>query len=102
MGTGNSASMRLAEESMHIRRYYTNEDPSGDATWRYLVIVDDGTLRVEITRRQERYYWALLQNMLTLEGRGAEPYSTREQALEAAVAWIQAREARRPESYGSS
>ena len=87
---------------MHIRRYYTNEDPSGAATWRYLVIVDDGTLRVEITRRQGSYYWALMQNVLTLEGQGAEPYPTREQALEAAIAWIQARDARRPESYGSS
>mgnify|MGYP001232501382 CR=1 FL=1 len=87
---------------MHIRRYYTNEDPSGEAAWRYLVIVDDGTLRVEITRRQESYYWALMQNVLALEGRGAESYPTREQALEAAIAWIQAREARRPEGYGSS
>lgn len=75
---------------MHIRRHYTSEDPSGTATWRYWVTLYDGSLwDVEITGNHAEHWWTLNGDLRLRTQNRQTSLPTREQALEAAVKYLQ-------------
>jgi hypothetical protein len=83
------------EGSVRVELHDAEEEPSGGATWRYRIITKDGmTWVVEIKREEGKYYWTRVQNMHLREENRAQPHASRDEALEAAMTWIQALGAR--------
>jgi len=84
---------------VRVELYDAEEEPSGVATWQYRIITNDGmTWVVDIKRQEGKYYWTRVQNMHLLEEKRAQPHATRDEALEAAMAWIPALGTSGPES----